>query len=420
MNKTMDLASSSSSRLTWLTSSPEATPCPSIGSPRSPRGFFGFRSSENGSLSGSFEVAPFSPLRGSWADEVEREEEREQALLSRCAGAPSPALPIGAQQVEVPRLVLPHPKSSPLTSPAAPSRSLRRTPTHSPRGLSPLYTPPMVTRRAAPPPSPLQLSPAGGLGQPWPLPMHGGGSYEAWVEPHSAEVQFPCFPPPLSPAHWSSCSEVGEVSTPFEPLPAPNAPKKAKATKRKVPVSTAEWAVVQELVRLLEDPGVNSHQGSMNLDRLRFLVSQGLPEAYAEVVEAGGGDKPTLWSGLLRRHRGTLGMVPSTSGPRRVYLTSNRAWRQHDEAMKEGQAHHEEYIVACLESFLEPLQGSGGVGLQDFIEAYPTLPFHQSSGGSPPPLPPRGNLARLLRRNHYEVDEHLGYRIVEPSRRASR
>ena len=45
-------------------------------------------------------------------------------------------------------------------------------------------------------------------------------------------------------------------------------------------------------MRLLGDPAVNLHQDSVNLNRLRFLASQALPEAYGEVVEAGGGAGP--------------------------------------------------------------------------------------------------------------------------------
>lgn len=196
---------------------------------------------------------------------------------------------------------------------------------------------------------------------------------------------------------------------------SPLQPEQTDEAKGNAP---AEAALVQVLAGLLRDPVVNPHQGSVSLDKLKLLASQHAGEVYRAVVEAGGGDKPALWRGLIRRHQDILSLVRRRARLKRVYLTGNQQWLENDQSMRSGLAQQEEYILGCLEWLLEQHRAGGRgdspLGLQQFIEAYPRLAYHgHGAGENVPELPPRGDLARLLRRHRYEVDS--GHYIVGPA-----
>ena len=69
--------------------------------------------------------------------------------------------------------------------------------------------------------------------------------------------------------------------------------------------------MVDVLVRLLQDPAVNPHQGSVSLEKLQHFARGEAPEAYAAAV--GPAEAQFPWKAFLRRHMDCLRKVPGTT-----------------------------------------------------------------------------------------------------------
>eukprot|EP00906_Rhabdomonas_costata_P037099 RCo052148 len=182
----------------------------------------------------SEDPVPASPVHnGCWADEVDWHE--------ATSGEDLAALPNPSSSTEV------------CTSSVPPKGKDRPLAVSVPSGI---YCSPAVSPGSFFPGTQYQFSPVSGPDGS--LSVCSDEAYEPWAATSSA---------PLS--RLSGSSDYSQ------PLPL----DRAASTSTEADTE-AEAALVEVVVRVLQDPQVNPHQGSLSLDKLRFFARKAAPEVY--------------------------------------------------------------------------------------------------------------------------------------------
>ena len=130
--------------------------------------------------------------------------------------------------------------------------------------------------------------------------------------------------------------------------------------------------------------------GSMPVERLQNLVSLNHPVLYAAVV----GKRRRGWLWFLERHTDVM-VVFLVDTSRRVRWLGHPRWKAGDIQETAARNAMRQHIQAMLCRYLHQWQGETQT-VDDFIHAYKYLP---GNACRLVPLPPRGDLVRLIRQS---------------------
>eukprot|EP00906_Rhabdomonas_costata_P001247 RCo001975 len=107
--------------------------------------------------------------------------------------------------------------------------------------------------------------------------------------------------PPLSPS-GDSCGAAGSETT--SARGSQPAPSRFPKFTQSVELSAEEKVLKDFVLRALEDPKMNPHQGSVNSESLRHLTKQSFPEEFAAVIGDTSDKRQGLWVSFLKKISG--------------------------------------------------------------------------------------------------------------------
>jgi len=156
---------------------------------------------------------------------------------------------------------------------------------------------------------------------------------------------------------------------------------------------------MEATVLFLKDESINPYRGSVPVERIQNVVRSKHTDLYNIVV----GSRHNSWRRYVERHPDVFHLFAVEDGKWRMRLIQHADWEEGDRKEQADRQSKEEHLVACLFLFLQRL-GGRGCKVDEFMDAYPTLPpnlalIQAGKEDQIYPLPARGDLVRFVRRH---------------------
>jgi hypothetical protein len=158
-----------------------------------------------------------------------------------------------------------------------------------------------------------------------------------------------------------------------------------------------EMRLIGLVVGLLEDANMNPYKGSVPVERIQNVIRAQHGPLYTLIV----GSRHNSWKRFLEFHPRTFHLFCVDDGKWRMRLVRHCDWREADLQEQEERHTRDSHLIGCLATFLRT-QPNGHCRVDDFRNAYPSLPQNRTPDGGkepPYPLPARGDLTRFVRRH---------------------
>lgn len=155
------------------------------------------------------------------------------------------------------------------------------------------------------------------------------------------------------------------------------------------PISIAEAGLLEIIVDVMNDRSFNRFSGSVAIEKVQNAVSQQKPWLLRMVLRG------RTFSAFIEAHPELFQIVAIGCRKKRMRYVLHSDWEAADRKMRSMRHKQNSHVESMLVGFLMA-QPSKSCCVDDFIEAYPSLPSCAPTAGHPE-LPKRGDLVRLVR-----------------------